>query len=178
MPRRLLKRLQKKMPGKVELSREWYLRPFNALLHDPALWSLHRRGVTKAVAIGLFFAMLPIVGQMVLAGLLALWIRVNLPVAIISTWVTNPVTFVPVYYSAYKLGAVLLGQPAPAPERQAISVELITSQLAAGWKPLFLGSALLAVVVAVLGYLILNMIWRITLAYRFRNRRRGRSATS
>lgn len=164
------------MPGKGELSREWYLRPFHALMHDPALWSLHRRGVTKAVAIGLFFAMLPIVGQMALAALLALWIRVNLPVAVISTWVTNPVTFVPVYYSAYRLGAMLLGMPTHPPTEAGITMQWVTDQLAMTWKPLMLGSALLAVAIALLGYFSLNLAWRISLAYRFRHRRRNRSA--
>lgn len=172
MPRRLFKQLQKHLPGKGELSTEWYLRPFNVLIHDPALWSVHRRGVTKAVAIGLFFAMLPIVGQMVLAALMALWVRVNLPVAVASTWVSNPVTFVPIYYPAYKLGALILGVPHQEPQDVAISMDWLLGELATAWKPLFLGCGIFAIVVPVAGFLILNLAWRYTSLYRFKHRRR------
>lgn len=172
MPRRLFKQLQKHLPGKGELSTEWYLRPFNVLIHDPALWSVHRRGVTKAVAIGLFFAMLPIVGQMVLAALMALWVRVNLPVAVAATWVSNPVTFVPIYYPAYKLGALLLGVPHQEPQDIPISMDWLLSELATAWKPLFLGCGIFAIVIPVVGFLILNLAWRYTSLYRFKHRRR------
>lgn len=172
MPRRLLKQLQKRMPAHGQMSKEWYLRPFNALLHDPGLWSIHRRGVTKAMAIGLFFAMLPIVGQMPLAALLALWFRVNLPVALTCTWVSNPITFVPIYYSAYKLGTVILGLPPETPVTEGFSVEWMWEELVTLWKPLYLGSGILAVVVSLLGFVTLNLIWRFTSIYRFKNRRR------
>jgi uncharacterized protein (DUF2062 family) len=172
MPKRLFKKLQKRMPGKGELSTEWYLRPFNAMLHDPALWSVHRRGVTKAVAIGLFFAMLPIVGQMALAALIALWMRVNLPVAVASTWVSNPVTFVPIYYPAYKLGASILGMPHRQPGNAPISMDWLLGELASVWKPLFLGCGIAAVVASTLGFLVLNLSWRYTSLYRFKHRRR------
>ena len=172
MPKRLFKRLQKRLPDKGELSTEWYLRPFNIMMHDPALWSVHRRGVTKAVAIGLFFAMLPIVGQMVLAALLALWVRVNLPVAVATTWISNPVTFVPIYYPAYKLGAFILGVPHKEPQNVPISMDWLLGELATAWKPLFLGCGIFAVVVPVAGFLILNFAWRYTSLYRFKHRRR------
>lgn len=172
MPRRLFKKIQKRMPDKGKLSTEWYLRPFNALLHDPGLWSVHRRGVTKAVAIGLFFAMLPIVGQMALAALVALWVRVNLPVAVAFTWVSNPLTYVPIYYPSYKLGALLLGVPRHDSGDIPVSIDWIASELATIWKPLFLGSGLVAVVVAAIGFTALNLTWRLAALNRLKRRRR------
>ena len=160
------------MPDKGKMSTEWYLRPFNALLHDPALWSIHRRGVTKAVAIGLFFAMLPIVGQMALAALVALWVRVNLPVAVAFTWVSNPLTYVPIYYPAYKLGALLLGIPHENPGDSLMSLDWLWSELVTIWKPLFLGSGILAVVTAATGFAVLNLAWRLAAFNRLKRRRR------
>jgi len=175
MPRRLFKKIQKRIPDKGKLSTQWYLRPFNALLHDPALWSIHRRGVTKAVAIGLFFAMLPIVGQMALAALVALWVRVNLPVAVAFTWVSNPLTFVPIYYPAYKLGALLLGLPRQDPGDAQMSIEWLAAELATIWKPLFLGCGILAVIVAAIGFTALNLTWRMAAVNRLNRRRRNRA---
>jgi len=160
------------MPDKGKMSAEWYLRPFNALLHDPGLWSIHRRGVTKAVAIGLFFAMLPIVGQMALAALVALWVRVNLPVAVAFTWVSNPLTYVPIYYPAYKLGALLLGIPQENSGDNPMSIDWLWSELVTIWKPLFLGSGILAVVTAATGFAVLNLAWRLTAFNRLKRRRR------
>lgn len=176
MPRRLFKRIQKRMPDKGKLSTEWYLRPFNALLHDPGLWSIHRRGVTKAVAIGVFFAMFPIPGQMMLAALVALWVRVNLPVALAATWVSNPLTYVPIYYPAYKLGAYLLGMPHQVSGDTPISIDWLASELATIWKPLFLGSGIIAVVAAGAGFAALNLAWRMA-AFNRLKRRRQRAAT-
>src|SRR5690606_34281035 len=45
----------------------------------------------------------------------------NLPMAAASTFVTNPVTFGPVYYGAYRLGKAMLGEQ-PATEAQAMAV--------------------------------------------------------
>ncbi len=160
------------MPDKGKMSAEWYLRPFNALLHDPGLWSIHRRGVTKAVAIGLFFAMLPIVGQMALAALVALWVRVNLPVAVAFTWVSNPLTYVPIYYPAYKLGALLLGIPQENSGENPMSIDWLWSELVTIWKPLFLGSGILAVATAATGFAVLNLAWRLTAFNRLKRRRR------
>jgi len=160
------------MPDKGKMSAEWYLRPFNALLHDPGLWSIHRRGVTKAVAIGLFFAMLPIVGQMALAALVALWVRVNLPVAVAFTWVSNPLTYVPIYYPAYKLGALLLGIPQENSGENPMSIDWLWSELVTIWKPLFLGSGILAVVTAATGFAVLNLAWRLAAFNRLKRLRR------
>ena len=178
MPRRLFKKIQKRMPDKGEFSTEWYLRPFNALLHDPGLWSIHRRGVTKAVAIGLFFAMLPIVGQMALAALVALWVRVNLPVAVACTWVSNPLTFVPIYYPAYKLGALLLGMPEQDPGTDLLSIDWLWSELVTIWKPLFLGCGIVAVLSAAAGFAALNLAWRMAAMNRLKRRRRRISGES
>ncbi len=172
MPRRLFRKIQRRMPDKGKMSAEWYLRPFNALLHDPGLWSIHRRGVTKAVAIGLFFAMLPIVGQMALAALVALWVRVNLPVAVAFTWVSNPLTYVPIYYPAYKLGALLLGIPQENSGENPMSIDWLWSELVTIWKPLFLGSGILAVATAATGFAVLNLAWRLTAFNRLKRRRR------
>lgn len=117
--------------------------------------------------------MLPIVGQMALAALVALWVRVNLPVAVACTWVSNPLTFVPIYYPAYKLGAFLLGIPHESPGDSPMSIDWLWSELVTIWKPLFLGSGILAVVVAAAGFAALNLAWRLAAFNRLKRRRRS-----
>lgn len=167
MPRRFLKKV---LPGPRNLRDLWFLRPFDALLHDPALWALHRRSVVRALALGLFVAMIPIPGQTALAGVLALLLRLNLPVAVIATLFNNPLTMYPLFYMAYRTGTELLGLP-PQPFEMELSIEWLTAGLGRWWKPLLLGCLLMGTAIATLGFSFLNLLWRLMLAYRFRNRR-------
>ena len=82
--------------------------PFRHMLHDPRLWGAQRRWIVPAFALGLFVAFLPFPGHTLMAALLALALRVNIPVAAISTWVSNPATMGPMYYVAYQMGSWLL----------------------------------------------------------------------
>ena len=68
MPRKLIKGL---LPDSATLRRHPHLARFGARLHDPNLWHLNRRAISGAVAVGLFCALLPLPGQMLIAALLA-----------------------------------------------------------------------------------------------------------
>src|SRR3990167_7491178 len=76
MPRRFFKRY---MPHPDRIKANKSLRVLGALIHDPNLWHLNRHSVARAVAIGLFWAMIPMPLQMVAAALVALPARPNLP---------------------------------------------------------------------------------------------------
>ncbi len=47
--------------------------------------------------------------QIVSAAIAAILLRVNLPVAVFTTFYTNPFTFVPLYLLGYKIGALVTG---------------------------------------------------------------------
>jgi uncharacterized protein (DUF2062 family) len=55
----------------------------------------------------LLSAFLVPIGQFICAALLAIPTRANVPVAAAATLVTNPITFPPIYYAAYRLGFFL-----------------------------------------------------------------------
>ena len=60
-------------------------------------------------ALGLFVSLTPTVGfQMVLVVVIGTLIRANRIVAVILCWISNPVTFLPMYYGYYYLGAKIL----------------------------------------------------------------------
>src|SRR5258706_16166985 len=78
-------------------------------LHHPNLWCLNRGSVAGAVAIGFFAGLIPGPFQMLGAALLAVPLRKNLPVALLMTLFTNPLTILPLYVLAYGYGSPLLG---------------------------------------------------------------------
>lgn len=155
MPRKFLKR---HLPDHKALHEQWYLRPFRALLHDPALLYPNRRTATRAFAIGLFFAFIPMPLQMAAAALLALWLRVNLPIAIAAVWITNPVTMGPIFYAEYRIGAWLLDLP-PGDFSFELSIGWLMEGLIGIWQPMLLGTLIFSVVFSVTGYFALNWIW-------------------
>ena len=168
MPKKFLKRF---LPPRSALHDRWFLRPFEAIMHDPALWHFNRRGTCKAFAIGLFMAWVPVPFQMALAGLVALLIRVNLPVAIFTVWLSNPITIAPFFYFAYQVGNLVLGQPDQGFEFKA-DIHWLLGVIAAIWKPLITGSLLLGIFSAAIGYFLLNYIWMQHAMNRYRKRNR------
>lgn len=164
--------LRKYLPRREHLHQRWYLRPFHALLHDPALWAVQRKGVARAVAIGLFVAFLPIMPfQLLLVGALAIWLRVNLPVAVMVVFVNNPLTMVQMYYLDYRVGTWLLGRE-PVGFPSTPSLQLLIEQMTRIGTPLMLGSLLVGLIAGLLGYLLIDGLWRLSLFWRFRRRSR------
>ncbi len=150
--------------------------PFRHLLHDPRLWAVRRRWVVPAFALGLFIAFMPFPGHTLLAALGALALRVNIPVAAVSTWVSNPATMGPMYYFAYELGSLLLNME----EKEfgfELSFDWVTHTFVNIWQPMLLGSVLLGAAAALLGYAVLDLLWRVSLGnYKTRKRdQRGNS---
>ena len=114
-------------------------------------------------------ALLPVPGQTVIALLAALFLRVNLPIAAISTWITNPITIVPIFYWEYSLGTLILQMP-PQPFEIDLSWDWVTNGFVSIWKPLMLGSFITATLVASMAYVGISVTWRWMVAYRFKRR--------
>jgi uncharacterized protein (DUF2062 family) len=172
MPRRFFTQLSRRYDHKKE--NQWYLRPFNYILAHPMYFATTRRGVSSGLWLGLFIGLLPIPGQTMIAVLGAIALRLNVPVAAIAVWISNPLTFVPIFYLSYKLGATLLNIPAEAfPDE--FTWEWLSSKLAVRWEPLFYGSFIIASSVASTAYVIVNLVWQIMTMKRYRLRRQHRS---
>jgi uncharacterized protein (DUF2062 family) len=168
MPRQFLKRI---LPQRNALHEQWYLRPFRALLNDPALWALHRRNVLRAVTVGIIAAFVPIPGQTAIAAVLAIYLRVNLPVAIFVSWMSNPLTMGPLYYTAYRVGLLVLGRT-PTEDADAFSLDELWEDISEIWAPLLVGCALTAAIVAAIAWIVLNRVWVASI----RRRQRARAA--
>ena len=109
MPRRFIKRIT---PDTEKLKAHKHLSIFGELLHNPNLWHMNRRSISGAVAVGIFCAFIPVPFQMVIAAAAAIMFRVNLPISVVTVWLSNPVTMPALFYGCYFLGAMLLGTPA------------------------------------------------------------------
>src|SRR5512142_2270877 len=99
---------RERLPNHESIRQHRWLGPVRHLLHHPNLWHLHRRSVAGGVAIGLFCGLIPGPLQMISAALLAVLLRVNLPVAVFTTLYTNPFTIVPLYLLAYEIGLLVV----------------------------------------------------------------------
>ncbi|HOY01728.1 MAG TPA: DUF2062 domain-containing protein, partial [Zoogloea sp.] len=105
--RRLLKRY---LPDHASLATNRWLAPFGSTLFHPRLWHLNRHSAAGAIATGLFCGLIPGPFQMLGAALGCVLLRVNLPLALLTTLYTNPFTIVPLYILAFSMGEALLGR--------------------------------------------------------------------
>jgi uncharacterized protein (DUF2062 family) len=162
------------------LAKPWAA-PLRPWLGHPNLWHLNRRSVPGAIAIGLFCGLIPGPVQMLFALLFAIPARCNIPVAMAVTLYTNPFTIVPLYLLAYGYGRLILGEGGP--DAYVIAFEWEWSAHALWqWmlllgKPLGIGLVALALTLAVLGYFVAELVWRVYIVTAWRRRRaRRRSA--
>ena len=69
------------------------------------VWGFDERSVAVGLALGLFIAFTPTIPfQMLMCAIGAILLRVNLSVAIAAIWITNPLTAVPIYLAASRVG--------------------------------------------------------------------------
>ena len=153
------------LPERERLLNNPWLRWLGPLLHHPQLWHWSRRGVALGVAIGVFFGLLIPVAQIPFSATAAVLLRANLPAAAASTLVTNPVTFAPIYYSAYKLGAWITGASVEV-SAQEMAHDLPVSVEAGFWEriaaiglPLFIGLSITAVLAGLMSYALISLGW-------------------
>lgn len=184
--------LRRYTPDHAAVHGNRWLAPFkNTLLH-PRLWHLNRHSVAGAVAAGLICGLIPGPFQMLGAAICAVLFRINLPLALITTLYTNPLTIVPLYLLAFALGRHVLGLFGHAggrfvapPGYGDAGAESLLDWIGALWDwmiqlgaPLAIGLPLLAVLLAVCGYLVVRVAWRIHLMHAWRERRRRRTKST
>lgn len=150
-----------------------HLQMFGRWLHDHSIWAPTRRAVAGGVAIGLFCGMLPLIGQMLLAAALAIYFRVNLPISVVFTWVSNPFTFAPLFLGAYRIGTWVLDIPMQY-QRFHLSYEWFFRVFHDIWLPLMTGSLILGIIAAAAGYYGTVLLWRILLLRKRDQRRTNR----
>lgn len=173
--------LTRYLPQRHSFDQYRWLKPFGSRLHHPNLWHLNRHSTAGGVAVGLFCGLIPGPLQVLSASLLSVAWRVNLPLAVLTTFYTNPLTIVPLYMAAYQIGIWVTGSRngletihLPELHWNDWMTELIHWTMQLG-KPLLIGVPLLALGLAVVGYASVRLIWRVVVVVKWRARKRRRA---
>jgi hypothetical protein len=177
------KTLRKYLPHPDSLRDHRALRWLAPVLSHPRLWHLHRRSVALGIAIGMVTGLIPGPVQMLLAALIAIPLRANIPAAMFATLYTNPLTFVPLYILAYQVGRVVTGDSTPLALPPGTNwswhalANMIPDTLAwmqSAGSTLLIGLFIQATVFALCAYILTLVIWRITVTLAWRRRSRSR----
>ena len=140
-----------------------------------ALWAILKEKdppgrLALGMALGIFIGMLPIMGiQMAVVTIVAFPFKANLKAAVLGVWISNPVTFIPLYWANYQFGLLFF-------HKREVSMEQFSSIIsgASEWNwtsikqsffnlvdlgsdimiPLWGGSAILAVGLGILTYIV------------------------
>ncbi len=122
-----------------------------------AYFAINRRAVTKGLLVGLFWGFIPMPFQML--GVIATtpFMKFNVPIALATVWLSNPITYPPLWYLEYLTGNLILGKEG------LDNIELTMQWFQEHWNdivvPLYVGTAFYSTVVAYLIYLLVNWLW-------------------
>ena len=146
-----LKRLS---PKQEDINLGW----LNKHLHSPDLWKWNKRTISKAFAIGLFCAFLPLPLHTLLAAALAVAFSSNILLSMGLVWINNPLTMVPIYYYIYKLGSHIIGIEIDPNFQFTIDnfMGSFTSTLTAIW----VGGFIISTISAIIGYITILAIYK------------------
>lgn len=177
---------RKFLPSHDSIRQNRHIARFGPWLQHHNLWHLHRRSVAGGLAAGMFAGLVPGSNpvQFAIAAILAIVFRVNLPIAVIVTLYSNPFTIVPLYYTAFRLGQLVLMQDDGGLPPLAFGLEgkgfsewlpAALHWLTSVGKPLVIGLPLLAVLLAVAGYFAVDWAWKLHVRWAWHQRQRHRA---
>jgi len=168
----LRKFIRKVLPSHESVLNNRYVARLGPRLQHHNLWHLNRRSVAGGVAAGVFAGLIPGSNpvQFTAGALLAVAFHVNLPLAVLVTLYSNPFTIVPLYYTAFRLGQLVLMQNGGTLPEIAWSIDWLASV----GKPLLIGVPLLAMLLTAASYFLIDWAWRISIFWQWRQRRKRR----
>ncbi len=184
MPRKYLRRW---LPDHQSMLQNRFLRRFAHWFEHPNLFHLNRKSVAGGLAVGMIGGLIPGPLQVITSAILCLIFRVNLPVAILGTFYTNPLTIGPIYWLAYQLGSWVSGaggavKTIAMPSFSALS---LGDWVLAMWTwmqslgvPLLIGLPLLAAILAFIAYFSVHVVWRLWVYWSVHQRKRGRKGNT
>lgn len=132
------------------------------------VWHINKESIARGVGIGLFIAFIPIMPfQTILIIFLSILLRANFAIAFAVSWVSNPLTIIPLAYFTYLVGEWILGQHDQVflqnghlqnKESAWISFSNLTQQFG---KAFFIGMPILAFGVGLIGYILVLILWNV-----------------
>jgi len=168
------------MPTREQIGRSRLARPFARRILASELWRFTRRSVPRGVALGMLVGIIIPFAQVLFAAFLSLTVRANVPVAALTTFVTNPLTTPFIWAGAYKVGekllyfdAMLHANPIDSLLRVTDAWEFIEWLTAEG-KVLALGLIVVAIASAAVSYLVSGLAWTAWVRHKRRTTLAGR----
>lgn len=169
------------MPTREGMANNKYVKPFAHRVLRSELWRFNRRSVPRGVALGMLTGVIIPIGQILAAAILAMPVRANVPVAALTTFVTNPITTPIIWYTSYRMGQWILrvdGLTYGSPINAAVHsskigdwMEWITGQAGV----LAFGLVVFAIISAALAYIIAALGWRMWIGHKWNLRKKRRS---
>ncbi len=130
------------------------------------LWRFTRRSVPRGVALGMLVGIIVPFAQILFAALFCMPVRANVPVAALTTFVTNPFTTPLIWVLAYKVGSFVLRVDAMtmvAPVSRTMEqtqFDQLLQWLTGATLVTAFGLVVLAIVSAAVSYLVTSFTWR------------------
>jgi uncharacterized protein len=167
-------------PDRRTLEKLWCVRPFAVLVFDRGCWTFKRTSVVRGFSLGLLIAFVPptpfLPLHLTLCTILAVLLRLNIPVMVGTVFLSNPLTWFPQIAGSLWVGAKLMGLNL-MPMLHGMSHRTLRAELHQLWEPLLLGAFVLGLCAAAIGYMVAQFAWRARVTFLWR-RRRLRSALS
>jgi len=155
---RFFRKLRRKLPKKHEIENQAGLNMFRAFWKRPELWAMNRNSISAGVAAGIFSAFLPMPFEMVVAVFLAIVFGGNLIFAFTLIWISNPVTWIPLWTPCYLLGAKIFNiDPISLNTMKSFKLNL---ELGYHYIALWAGCLIVGTTIAAISYFGIRFMWR------------------
>jgi uncharacterized protein (DUF2062 family) len=114
----------------------------------------HPGPIAAGFAVGVFISFTPFFGLHTIIAIVAAFVfRLNKLTCLTGSWVNNPMSVPPVLVVSYKLGNMILGNPAGELQlKKELSWEYALNLLDAHGIPILIGTSILGAAAAVLSY--------------------------
>lgn len=170
--------IRSQAPDRESFERSRFLRPFAQRVFHPALWRFTRRSVPRGVALGLLVGIFLLIPGVQIAGtaLLALPVRANIPIAAAMTFLSNPATTPFILAASIYVGNSALNLGADVTQFEALMERNAPLSAWAEWlvssaaPAMLTGLFLIALLSAVVGYVVAAIGWRIWLQRKWKAR--------
>ena len=164
-----------------------YLRPFAHNVLRAELWRFSRRSVPRGVALGLFVGTIFPFAHSFIGAILAVFVAANVPVAFATAWlVGNPVTYLAIIWPLANVighGLNRLGLVPNAPSLAEMIARWMPQTESGHHRDLLhhviawsMGLLVEAGLMALVGYFVAGVVWRLRVSRRWRSRLRRVSA--
>lgn len=128
-------------------------------IHEAISADTDERSLAAGFAVGVFFSFTPLLSlHMVLALTVAVIFRFNKVTTLAGVWVNNPYTIPFVFYGCFRFGEWILGMKIPPPSFESYTLKSLLKAAVPYAAPLFLGTTVVGLAAAALGYVVVYRI--------------------